>query len=52
MNSSCEKHHIDNLDHHMDFDNIEILDQASNDKKLRMKECYISLKENLNSKSN
>jgi len=36
--SACYQHTIDNEGHKMDYDNIKVIDRASNDLKLRMKE--------------
>ena len=37
-NSAIHQHLIENTSHKFDFDNIEILDSASNDYKLQLKE--------------
>ena len=36
--SACAAHMVTNPGHHMDFENINIIDQASNDMKLKIKE--------------
>ncbi len=36
--SACYQHAIENPTHQMDYDNIRIIDRASNDFKVRMKE--------------
>lgn len=57
-NSSCYQHIVDNPDHHMDYKNIQIIDRASNDFKVRMKELLHilhtkpELNKQLNSQSN
>ena len=43
-NSACYQHVEDNPDHHMDYENIKIIDRASSDFKLRMKELLHILK--------
>jgi hypothetical protein len=42
--SACYQHTIDNEGHKMDYDNIKVIDRASNDLKLRMKELLHILK--------
>lgn len=42
--SSCYQHTMDYPDHRMDYDKIEVIDRASNDFKLRMKELLHILK--------
>ena len=42
--SACYQHTIDNPGHVMDYENIEVIDRASNDFKLRMKELLQILK--------
>jgi len=42
--SACYQHTIDNEGHKMDYDNIKVIDRASNDFKLRMKELLHILK--------
>ena len=43
-NSACHQHVEDNPDHQMDYANIKIIDRASSDFKLRMKELLHILK--------
>jgi hypothetical protein len=42
--SACHQHTIDNPEHIMDYENISVIDRASNDFKLRMKELLHILK--------
>ena len=37
-NSACYQHIVDNPNHEMDYANIQVIDRASNDFKVRMKE--------------
>ena len=56
--SSVKKHELDNPGHQMDYENVEVIDNANNDFKLRMKELLHILKsepelnKQLNSQSN
>ena len=55
--SNVKKHELDNPGHHMDYESVEVIDNASNDFKLRMKELHIlksepELNKQLNSQSN
>ena len=43
-NSACYQHTIENHGHRMDYDNIKVIDRASSDFKLRMKELLHILK--------
>ena len=36
--SACQRHLHEHPGHHMDFNNVQIIDQASNDMKLKIKE--------------
>jgi len=36
--SACKRHLHEHPGHHMDFQNVQIIDQASNDMKLKIKE--------------
>ena len=42
--SACYQHTVENPGHQMDYDNIEVIDRASSDFKLRMKELLHILK--------
>jgi hypothetical protein len=42
--SACFQHIVDNPEHHMDYDNIKVIDRASSDFKLKMKELLHILK--------
>ena len=42
--SACYQHIVDNIGHQMDYDNIKVIDRASSDFKLRMKELLHILK--------
>ena len=42
--SACYQHTVDNPDHQMDYENIKVIDRASSDFKLRMKELLHILK--------
>ena len=43
--SACKQHVVSNPGHRIDFDNVEILDSADNDIKLRIKELMHILKQ-------
>ena len=42
--SACNQHILDNPSHKMDYENVQVIDRASNDFKLRMKELLHILK--------
>ena len=42
--TACRKHEVENPGHHMDFDNVEVIDMATSDFKLCMKELLNILK--------
>ena len=42
--SDCYQHTVDNKGHQMDYENIKVIDRASNDFKLKMKELLHILK--------
>ena len=44
LTSSCKQYEVENPEHTMEYENVEVIDQASSDKKLKMKELLHILK--------